>query len=337
MCSLLADSSTPTEREALEPRAIYQPIQEELAEVENRLSSVSKVEFNQLSELLRHSLKGGGKRIRPALVLLSGKFYDYNPPQLILMATAVELFHIATLVHDDTVDNSAVRHWQPTVNKIWGQDAAVLLGDYLFAKAGEFTSSTKNLRVIKLSSHTLMTISSGEINQAFSAFNLEQNFQDYLGRISSKTASLFSMATESGAVLSHAPEKSIQALKGYSYNLGIAFQIVDDILDFIATDEEMGKPIGSDLAQGTLTLPAMFLLERYPENNPVKRLFQNRDKQENIKLAIELVRNSSIVQDCYSLASDYCARACQNLKQLPDKSARQPLIELANYVINRKR
>ncbi len=321
----------------MDPSTIYQPIQKELAEVENRLKSVIKVEFNQLSELLGHSLKGGGKRIRPALVLLSGKFYDYDPPQLISMATAVELFHIATLVHDDAIDNSEVRHWRPTINKVWGQDKAVLLGDYLFARAGEFTSTTGNLHVIKLFSQTLRAISSGELNQAFSAFNLDQTHQDYLQRISSKTASLFIMATESGAVLSHAPEKSVKALKEYGYNLGIAFQIVDDILDFIATEEEMGKPIGSDLSHGTLTLPAMLLLKSYPEDNPVKRLFQNRDKQQNVKLAIELVRNSSIVQDCYSAASDYCAKACQNLKQLPDNPARQTLIELAKYIIKRKR
>ena len=137
--------------------------------------------------------------------------------------------------------------------------------------------------------------------------------------------------------MSQAPEKSIEVLKGYGYNLGIAFQIVDDILDFIGTEEELGKPVGSDLAQGTLTLPAMLVLERYPEDNPVKRLFQNRDKQENIELAIELIRNSSIVQECYGVASDYCAKACHNLSLLPDNPSRQALIQLANYVIRRKK
>jgi len=112
---------------------------------------------------------------------------------------------------------------------------------------------------------------------------------------------------------------------------------VDDILDFIGTEEEIGKPIGSDLAQGTLTLPARLLLERYPEDNPVKRLFQNRDRQENVKLAIEQVLNSSIIDECYAVASDYCARACHKLNQLPDTASRQSLIEIASYVIRRKR
>ncbi len=321
----------------MELSTIYQPIQEDLLKVENELRSVSKVGFPWLSELLDYGLKGGGKGIRPALVLLSGKFYDYNLDCLLPMATAVELLHVATLVHDDAIDKSPVRRSRPTLYKVWGEDKAVLLGDYLFAKAGELTATTQNLRAVKLFAQTLRTISTGELAQIFSAFSLEQTYEQYIQRISHKTAALFNLATESGSVLSGAPEESIRVLKDYGYNLGIAFQIVDDILDFIGTEEGLGKPVGSDLAQGTLTLPAMLLLEHYPENNPVKRLFQNRDKQENIKLAIELVRNSSISEECYAVASDYCTEACCNLNLLPDSPSRQALIELADYVITRKR
>jgi len=253
------------------------------------------------------------------------------------MAAAVELMHTATLVHDDAIDKSPVRRGRPTINRVWGEEQAILLGDYLFAKAGKLAADTQNLQVVKLFAQTLMAISSGESNQAFSAFNLEQTRQQYMQRISSKTASLFSLATESGAILSQPPERLVNVLKEYGYNLGIAFQIIDDILDFIGTEEELGKPVGSDLAQGTLTLPAILLLERYPEDNPVKRLFQNRDKQKNIELAIELVRGSSITQECYGVASDYCSKACYNLNLLPDNASRQALINLANYVIKRKR
>jgi len=330
---------------------IYEPIQQDLAKVEDMMKSVIQADFpwlpkqlahdlkgsSKLAELLTHSLKGGGKRIRPALTLLSGKSYNYNLDCLLPMATAVEIMHTATLVHDDAIDNSSVRRGRPTINKVWDDDKAILLGDYLFAKAGELVSTTQNLQVIKLFSQTLMTITGGELAQSFDAFNLEQTRQHYLHRIISKTASLFSLVTESGAILSQAPGKSVKALKEYGYNLGIAFQIVDDIMDFIGTEEEMGKPIGSDLAQGTLTLPAMLLLERYPENNPVKELFQNRDRQKNIKLAIELVRSSSIIQECYQFASDYCAKACRNLNLLPENASRQSLINLADYVIERKR
>jgi len=316
---------------------IYEPIQEDLVKVEARLRLVCEVDFPWLSKLLEHSLKSGGKRIRPALVLLAGKFYNYDLSYLLPVATAIEILHTATLVHDDAIDNSLVRRGRPTINKVWGEDKAILLGDYLLAKSEELVADTQNLRVIKLFAQTLMAISSGELNQAFSAFNLEQTRQQYLQRISGKTASLLSLVTESGAILSQAPEKSVEALKGYGYNLGIAFQIVDDILDFIGTEEEMGKPIGSDLAQGTLTLPAILLLERYPEDNPVSRLFQNEDRQRNIELAMELVRNSSITQECYAVASDYCARACHNLSLLPDNASRRSLIKLADYVVKRRK
>ncbi len=316
---------------------IYEPIQEDSAKVENELRLLSKVDSSRLAELLDYSLGNGGKGIRPALTLLSGKFYNYNLNTLLPMATAVELLHVATLVHDDAIDKSAVRRSRPTIYKVWGEDRAVLLGNYLFAKAGELTATTQNLRAIKLFAQTLRIISTGELAQTFNAFELEQTYEEYIQRISYKTATLFILATESGAVLSEAPEASIKILNEYGYNLGIAFQIVDDILDFVGSEEELGKPIGSDLAQGTLTLPAMLLLERYPEDNPVKRLFHNRNEWQNIKLAIEIVRNSPIVDECYKVASDYCAKACQNLTLLPENASRRALFELADYIIKRNR
>ncbi len=321
----------------MELSTIYAPVQEDLSKVEDRLRAVSNVDFIHLSELLEYSLGGDGKRIRPALTLLAGKFYHYNPDLLLPMAAAVEIMHTATLVHDDAIDNSLVRRGRSTINKLWGYGEAILLGDYLFAEAGALTATTENLRVIKNFAATLKTISSGELNQAFNAFNLEQTRSQYFRRVAQKTASLFSMATEAGAVLSQAPEESIQILIEYGYNLGIAFQIVDDILDFIGTEEELGKPVGSDLTQGTLTLPAILLLERYPEDNPVKRLFKNRDELDNIKLAIELLRDSPIIQECYQVAADYCAKGCRNLKLLPHNASRQSLLDLADFITYRRK
>jgi len=318
--------------------AIYEPIRQDLVQVEDRLKAVCEVDFPHLSQLLDYSLRSGGKRVRPALVLLSGKFYRYDLEHLLPMAAAIEVLHTATLVHDDAIDNSMVRHGRPTINKEWGEDRAILLGDYLLAKSEELVADTRNLRVIKLFAQTIMTISGGELNQAFNAFNLEQTEQQYLERIASKTASLLTLATESGAILSQAPEKSVGALKEYGYNLGSAFQIVDDILDFIGTEEEMGKPVGSDLAEGTLTLPAILLLQRYPGDNPVRRLFRHQgDDGENIRLAIEQIRDSSIIADCYKLASDYRARAHRNLSLLPDNDSRRALAELVDYVVVRKK
>jgi geranylgeranyl pyrophosphate synthase len=325
----------------LELEEIYQLVAEDLAKVRRQLESVAEVDYPPLAEMLRHILEGG-KGIRPALNLLSGKFYHYNLDLLLTMATAIELMHTATLVHDDAIDKSAVRRGKPTVNAVWGEERAVLLGDYVFARAGELAADTGNLRVIKLFSQTLQTISSGEIVQTNDAFKLEQTRQHYLERIAGKTASLFSLSTVSGAVLSEAPEDSIKILGDYGFNLGVAFQIADDILDFAGTEEEMGKPIGSDLYQGTLTLPAMLLLEQYPDDNPVKELFRNPDQPEEdrraeVERAIAMVQQSSIVKQCYQVASDYCQKACRDLGKLPDKPSRQALRDLADLVIIRKK
>ena len=305
--------------------------------MEDNLQSVNKAAPHWLAEMLSYCLGGGGKRIRPALTLLAGKFYNYDMRILQPMAVAIELLHTATLVHDDAIDKSLVRRGRPTINSVWDEEKAVLLGDYLFARAGEFATDTNNIPVVKLFTQTLATISRGELEQILSAFRLDQTWDDYLSRISGKTASLFSLATESGAILSQAPGDSIQALKNYSHNLGIAFQIVDDILDFIGTEEEMGKPIGSDLIQGTLTLPAMMLIKQFPEDNPVKRLFNSQgDKDTNIRQAIEMVRNSSITEECYKVASDYCNKACRSLDILPDNGNRKPLLKLADFITVRK-
>jgi geranylgeranyl pyrophosphate synthase len=319
---------------------IYRLVEADLSRVKSQIASVTEVSPPYLAEMLKHIL-GGGKVIRPALTLLSGKFYQYDFKLLQPMATAIELMHTATLVHDDAIDESAVRRGRPTINQLWGVERAVLLGDYLFARAGEFAADTGNLRVIKLFSRTLQIISRGEIIQSQDAFKLEQSRDHYLERIAGKTASLFSLSTVSGAVLSQAPEKSIKILEDYGFNLGIAFQIVDDVLDFVGTEAEMGKPIGSDLSQGTLTLPAMLLLEQYPEDNPVKELFRDPDisakaKQAKIERAIEMASTSPIVKQCYEIASDYCDKACRDLDKLPDSPSHQALRELADLVISRK-
>ena len=319
----------------MELSQIYESIQEDLVKVKEKLRSIREIDFPWLSQQLSYVVKETGKGIRPALTLLSGKFYNYNLTRLLPMAVSVELMHTATLVHDDAIDKAVIRRGQPTINRIWGDEIAVLMGDYLFAKAGEFVSDTQTPRVIKLFSQTLATISSSEINQFREAFKLEPSRKNYFRRIYGKTASLFSLATESGAILSQAPEESVAILKEYGDNLGTAFQIVDDILDFTSTEEAMGKPVGSDLTQGTLTLPAILLMERYPEDNPVKRLFENGDKK-NVALAIEMVRNSSIVGDCYRVASEYCAKACRNLKLLPENNSRQALLDLAAFVVNQR-
>lgn len=317
----------------MELSQIYAPIQDDLNRVRDTLKSISRIDFAWLAEQLSHVVKETGKGIRPALTLLSGRTCEYDITYLLPMAVSVELMHTATLVHDDAIDKALTRRGQATINSIWGDEIAVLLGDYLFAKAGEFVSDTQTPRVIKLFSQTLATISSGEIGQFRGAFNLNQSREDYFRRIHRKTASLFSLSTQSGAILSKAPEEVVSIMKEYGDNLGIAFQIVDDILDFTSTEEALGKPVGSDLTQGTLTLPAMMLLERHPDDNPVKQLFETGNKK-HVGEAIEMVLNSPIIKDCYQIAAEYTNKACVNLDSIAEPVSRQALKDLADYVVN---
>ena len=315
---------------------IYKPVQKDLDKVERSLEEIADSEFPLLAQLLAHTLKNGGKRIRPALTLLSGKFYVYEPALLIPMAAAIELLHTATLVHDDIVDNSPVRRGKPTVSYTWGENRALLLGDYLFAKAGSLAASTGNLRVIKLFSQTLMTISGGELKQSGVTFDLARAREYYFAWISAKTACLFSTATESGAVLSQSPEDAIAAMRDYGYNLGVAFQIVDDVLDFVGDEDELGKPVGSDLREGTLTLPSIFFAEAYPEDNLIKSVVEKKDA-DSMALAVEKIRNSPVISECLALASEFCFRARRAIEKLADNSARQSLLELAAHIVERRK
>ena len=317
--------------------SIYQPIEQGLSVVEENLKTFTRANLPWMREPLKHILESGGKRIRPALTLLAGKFYHYNLEQLIPIATAIELFHTATLVHDDAVDASAMRRGKPTVNSLWGDGIAVLLGDYLFSNSASIVYTVGDLRVMKLFSQTLITISSGQLRQLFSAYDWRQSRQDYYEQIGSKTASLLSTAAEAGALLSEAPEEAVEALKTYGHDLGMAFQIVDDILDFIGDEEEMGKPIGSDLVEGTLTLPAILLIENYPQDNPIRELFQKRGDRAEVQRVIEMVRNSPIVEECYRIAADFSAQACRALDGLPDHACRRALLDLAHYLIERRK
>ncbi len=322
----------------MELKEIYASIRGDLDRVKANLHTISDIKFTWLAEQLAYIVRGSGKGIRPALTLLSGRFYDYDLTKLMPMACAVELLHTATLVHDDAIDKSSVRRGNATINKLFGEDVAILMGDYLFAKAGEFVSDTQSPRAIKLFSQTLGTISSGEINQYLNAFKIEQTREDYIQRIASKTASLFSLATQSGGILSNAPEPAIEALREYGWLLGIAFQIVDDILDFTSDQATLGKPVGSDLRQGTLTLPAMMLLQRYPHNNPVRRIFAERggDRAGLVSEAIALLQGTGIADECYKVAHEYRDRACRSLDALPSSnSSQQALKELALFVTAR--
>ncbi|MGI8553964.1 MAG: polyprenyl synthetase family protein [Dehalococcoidia bacterium] len=317
--------------------SLYGPVQADLSNVETTLAEVKSTDFPALSRMLEHVLGGAGKRMRPALALLAGRYQDYNLEQLVPLAASVELLHTATLVHDDVIDVAATRRGRATANSLYDNAASVMLGDFMFAHAADLVARTGNLRVIRLFSRTLMRIATGELDQDVSAFDWSKGVRDYFSRIGGKTASLFATACEGGAIISGAPESWIEALRDYGYNLGVAFQIVDDILDFTGNEGEMGKPVGSDLMQGTLTLPALLLMEGKPHDNAIKRLFQARRLRERrLAEAVEAVRNSDGLQRSRAMAQEFAGRARTALEPLPHDEVSGTLMHLIGYVLDRQ-
>jgi geranylgeranyl pyrophosphate synthase len=313
----------------------YGPVQEDLALVEATFGSLKQVDYAPLTEMLELVLGGGGKLLRPALTLLAGRFGVYDLDLLVPLAASVELLHTASLVHDDVIDNASTRRGRPTANSVFANATTVMLGDYMFAHAADQVARTGNIRVIRLFSQTLMMMTKGEIGQDLTAYDSRQTVRDYLQRIGGKTASLFATACEGGAIIAEEPEEWVEALRTYGYNFGMAFQIVDDILDFTGDETEMGKPVGSDLMQGTLTLPSLLLMERHPQGNPVQEFFA-RSRKELLAQAVEMVRESDIPQESYEMARTFCARAHEALSALPDDPARQALSDLTNDMLERR-
>ena len=313
----------------------YGSVQEDLALVETALGALRDVDFAPLAQMMDVVLGVGGKRLRPALALLAGKFGQYDLELLVPLAASIELLHTATLVHDDVIDNAATRRGRPTVNSLFRNTTTIMAGDYMFAHAADFVARTGNVRVIRLFSQTLMAITRGEIRQDMTAFDARQTVDHYLQRISGKTASLFAAACEGGAVVTNALEDRVQALREYGHNLGMAFQIVDDILDFMGDEDQMGKPVGSDLMQGTLTLPSLLLMDRYPQDNPIARLFSQRRRQEHLSQAVEMIRSSDIPQESYGMAAGFGQRAEEALAGLPHNEARGTLRDIVHYVLER--
>jgi octaprenyl-diphosphate synthase len=315
---------------------LYGPVQEDLDLIDEVIDALRDVDYQPMAEMLDLVLATRGKRLRPALALLAGKFGRYRLDLLVPLAAAIELLHTATLVHDDVIDNAATRRGRPTANSLLHNTTTVMLGDYMFAHAANFAAGTANIDVIRLFSQTVITIARGEIGQDMAAYDARQTVRQYLQRIAGKTASLFAAACQGGALLTAASRDRVEALKDYGYNLGMAFQIVDDILDFVGDEQEMGKPVGSDLSQGTLTLPSLLLLDRYPKNNPIRKLFAHRRRQEWLGQAVEMVRESDIPRESYQMAESFAKEAVGALTALPSNAARHTLRDIVAYVLERR-
>jgi octaprenyl-diphosphate synthase len=317
-------------------RELYGPIQEDLPRVEQTLQSLTDVEFPALAQMLVHVLGAGGKRIRPALALLAGRFGTYDLDRLVPLAASIELLHTATLVHDDVIDAAATRRGRPTANALFENAITVMVGDFMFAHAAELVARTGNIEVIRLFARTLMAMATGEMNQDMSAYSYGQSTLDYFNRIGGKTASLFATAAKGGAMIAGVGDQQVEALRAYGENLGMAFQIVDDILDFAGDEVEMGKPVGSDLMQGTLTLPSLLLVERFPNNNPVKRYFAGRQKADSLRRSIDMIRESDILDESFRVAADFRDRALRAIAPLPASESKESLIDVCDWVMQRR-
>ena len=315
--------------------AIYQPILARLQCVEDRLATLSNDPLPDLQLLITHILSSGGKRVRPAVTLLASSVHQEESDMSVTMAAAIELLHIATLIHDDTVDDAETRRGLATVSQLGGKHIAVLFGDYVFATSATWVCETENVRVIRRFSETIMELASGQISEFFSTFDASKARVDYEDRIYRKTASLFCTAGETGAILGNAPETSVQSLKSYGYSIGMAFQIMDDVLDFEGDSDHIGKPVGSDLANGVLTLPSIRVLEDYPGNNPVSKWFSDTRDPEQLKLALEMIMNSDAIENCYGVIQEYCAKAQSSLRDLPRGPSRESLSLLTEYIMSR--
>ena len=318
------------------PAQPYGPVQEDIAQVDAALHALKSDDFPFLSRALDHVLSAGGKRIRPAIALLAGKFGRYDLDLLVPLAASIELLHSATLVHDDVIDNASTRRGRATANSLFDNAATVMVGDYMFAHAAELVARTGNIDVIRLFARTLMRMATGELHQDMSAYAYGQSTMEYFNRIAGKTASLFATAAEGGAMVAGAPQEWCDALRVYGEDLGMAFQIVDDILDFTGDEAELGKPAGSDLMQGTLTLPSLLLIERDPANNPVKRYFAGNRRAQNLQRSLQLIRESDILDESYRVAIDFRGRALAALDVFPESETKSTLVELAHFVTLRR-
>jgi geranylgeranyl pyrophosphate synthase len=290
-----------------------------------------------LGAALEHLLASGGKRVRPAVALLTGNMLGGDPDRLVTLAAAIELLHTATLVHDDLIDGSLLRRGIPTLNAEWSPAATILTGDFIFARAAKLAAETNSVEVMRLFAETLTTIVNGEITQMFSV-NHDNLRQGYYQRIYAKTASMFVLATTAAAVLSDASEQTEEAVRNYGYQIGMAFQVVDDVLDFTGEQATVGKPVGSDLRQGLITLPAIYYLESHPDDVDLLAVLKGNHYDEKLQTRlIGAIRESDVIQDSMTEAQRFVQKGLESLADLPACSERKALEDLAEYIVGRQR
>jgi geranylgeranyl pyrophosphate synthase len=313
-------------------------IQEDINLVENLMLSQADNYHQDLKSALKVLLSSGGKRIRPVIILLVGDMLHGKKKTLLNLATAIELLHTATLVHDDLIDGALLRRGIPTLNSKWSPAATVLTGDFLFSCSAVLAAKTNNLEVIELFSRTLTVIVNGEINQLFTS-RCNTSRDDYESRIYAKTASLFETSAKSAAILSDATPQQIEALRKFGYSLGMAFQIIDDVLDYIGDVNKVGKPLGGDLRQGLITLPVLYYIQNHLDNPSINRLLEGKciTEDEEITQLVRDIAVSDAIGKSFSDAHDLVVEAQSCLDIFPDSSEKQVLLALTEYIIERNK
>jgi geranylgeranyl pyrophosphate synthase len=314
---------------------LFAPIQDDLVGVEFKMRETAIDHHPALTEAVQHLLASGGKRVRPAVTLLAAHMLDAESEPAIAVAASIEMLHTATLVHDDLIDGSLMRRGAPTLNAEWTPAATVLTGDYLFARAAELAAQADSVPLMTVFARTLKTIVNGEINQLFNGRG-QISRAGYFQRIYAKTASLFEVAAEAAAIVAGVDDGAVQGLAAFGRDVGMAFQIVDDVLDFTSDAARLGKPTGSDLRQGLFTLPALCYYEQNPDDRDIGALLNGRaGDPETVERVVQAVRRTGAAQAALDEARAYVARAHSALSAMPDNLYRRALADLADYVVSR--
>jgi octaprenyl-diphosphate synthase len=316
------------------------PIENELKLVESTLRDVLDSSVQTIADVATHLLAAGGKRLRPALVILSayaaGTLTDSDA--MVKAAAGVELIHMATLVHDDVIDNAEFRRGKPTANSLWGNHISVLAGDYMLAKSFSLLAYQGNIRVMEAIARATIAMAEGEVHQIESSGRFDAEVAQYLLTIRNKTAEFISACCRIGAILANASKETEIALADYGLNLGIAFQIIDDILDLAGDPAKTGKSIGGDVREGKLTLPIILALRlaKPVDKKALENILQTHDLQpQDIDFVRKLLLQTGAIDEAKATASEYVEKATSCLQQLPASNARDSLEQLAYYILER--
>ncbi len=314
-------------------------VEDKLILVEERIKSKLSSKVELVDEMTSYHLRTGGKRLRSLLTLGSAKLCGYQKGSRdVNLAACVELIHAATLMHDDVIDNSDVRRGKKTLNKIWGNQSSILVGDYLLSRCFEMMVEDGNLEVLKLLSSTSAEISQGEVLQLQHKGEVDMLEETYLKIISAKTASLFAAATKVGSILANQDKKIKDALEFYGKNLGLTFQIADDTLDYNSDLKFFGKEIGNDFFEGKVTLPIILLYQKLDEKKKkyLKTIFEKEERNnDDLKFVLDLIKKNNIINDCYIKAEYFINLASNSLSIFNNSKERDILKKLTSFSLER--